>query len=141
MCMCVTGKAKLKIRREKHCIHLLYDKYAVARHCLGSPGDVLDTLRLFTRINQIFKSILDRAALVKIALQNFLDTEQEVCEKVTKAELSHSQEQDTITKCQKNFSMFRRLPASMDFIQKHTDIIFREFVAGTIEWLHKGGRS
>lgn len=128
----VTGHAQLSIgRKSKYCIQIDYDAHEVSTESGPRPEVVISALELFNRANKLTKDIMDRAPNVNRSVQLILNDENSLRKEVTKADLGPSAGPEAMKNCVENISKIRKIPSAMETIQRDTQRVFDEILAGS----------
>lgn len=125
------GDAKLSGSMTKNCIQITYDKRDISEKCQGLPENVLDTLELYNKINNLIKSILAKSPQVRSSISIVLEEEPKLKREVTKADPDGKLGPEPLRMTADNFTKLRKLPVNVDTIQKYTSKTFKEIVNGS----------
>ncbi|XP_071094343.1 uncharacterized protein [Haliotis cracherodii] len=120
------GSAALSASRTRFSITIEYDRQEVSRMCKGPAEDTLEALDLFNKANKLTRSILEKAPKVKNTIQVVLDDEQSLRREISKSKISSTDEPEAMKMCVANINKLRKLPGSIETIQKHTQRQFNE---------------
>ncbi|XP_067686792.1 uncharacterized protein [Haliotis asinina] len=120
------GAATLTASQTRFSITVEYDRLEVSRLCTGPAEDTLEALELFNKANKLTRSILEKAPKVKNTIQVVLDDEQSLRRDISKSDISTTDEPEVMKLCVANINKLRKLPGSVETIQKHTQRQFNE---------------
>lgn len=115
----------------KNCIQITYDKRDVSEKCLGPAEDVLETLELYNKANNLIRNILAKSPQVQTSIRLILEEEQKLKREVTKADPDGKLGPEPLRKATENFSKLHKLPVFIETIQKYTNKTFKEIASGS----------
>uniref|UniRef100_A0A0B6YPJ3 Uncharacterized protein n=1 Tax=Arion vulgaris TaxID=1028688 RepID=A0A0B6YPJ3_9EUPU len=125
------GGARLSGSMTKNCIQITFDRRDVSEKCQGPAEEVLETLDLYNKANNLIKTILSKSPQVRNSITLVLEEEQKLKREVTKTDPDGKFGPDPLRKTSDNFTKLHRLPVNIDTIQKYTSKTFKEIANGS----------